>query len=64
MTAEHWRCSCGAFGHSTSSDANALVKARHVMAGHLVESWERGRRKETLDFATLSSVIDALEETQ
>lgn len=45
---EHWRCSCGAFGHSNSWDANAAIKARHVMAGHSVESWERGRRSDTL----------------
>lgn len=55
MRTEHWRCSCGAFGHSTSSDANALVKARHDMAGHVVESWERGLRAETLVVSTSTS---------
>jgi len=52
MPTEHWRCSCGAFGHSNAEDANALIVARHIMAGHTVESWERGKRKDTLVVST------------
>lgn len=40
----HWHCDCGAYGHSTSQEANEYVIARHRQAGHIVEIWERGKR--------------------
>lgn len=40
----HWSCTCGAYGSSTDAAANEIVIARHRVAGHVVEIWERGKR--------------------
>lgn len=44
MSLWHWRCDCGAYGNSTSTEANELMIARHRSSGHVVEIWERGKQ--------------------
>lgn len=50
---QHWRCECGAWGHSTAPEVQWMLIDNHRRDGHVVTIWSRGKRDEAVELPAL-----------